>query len=127
VIHAQITRSYESLKEAGVERASTLVCAFDDDADNLLVAMNARKMTKDIRILMTVQDRDLVDSTIASDIDFVLPVFDLLAKLLAVSAVAEEISGPNRRLGQRDDDTFQGGLNQARETTDSCNKEARLA
>jgi voltage-gated potassium channel len=92
-IHAPTTRSYESLKESGVERASTLVCAFDDDADNLLVAMNARKMNKDIRILMTVQDRDLVDSTMASDIDFVLPVFDILAKLLAMSAVAEEISG----------------------------------
>jgi Trk K+ transport system NAD-binding subunit len=93
-IHASASRSFQALKEAGVDRASTLICALDDDGDNLLVAMNARKQNKDVRILTVVTDRDLAESAKASsDIDVVVPIFDIVASVLSFSAVAPEVAG----------------------------------
>jgi voltage-gated potassium channel len=93
-IHASASRSFQALREAGVDKASTLICALDDDGDNLLVAMNARKQNKDVRILTVVTDRDLAESAKASsDIDVVLPIFDIVASILAFSAIAPEVAG----------------------------------
>jgi Trk K+ transport system NAD-binding subunit len=93
VIEAPTTRSFDALKRARVDRASTLVCCLDDDADNLLVAMNARKLNRDLRILMVVHDREIVESASASDVDVVIPIFDVAARALAFSAVAREVTG----------------------------------
>ena len=77
-----------------MRRASTLVCALDDDGDNLLVAMSARKQNNDLRILTVVTDRDLAESAKASsDIDVVFPIFDIVANILAFSAIAPEVVG----------------------------------
>jgi voltage-gated potassium channel len=92
--YASASRSFQALKEAGVDKASTLICALDDDGDNLLVAMNARKQNKDVRILTVVTDRDLAESAKASsDIDVVVPIFDVVASILAFSSVAPEVAG----------------------------------
>ncbi|MGI0134695.1 MAG: potassium channel family protein [Candidatus Micrarchaeaceae archaeon] len=94
VVHATATRSFQGLREAGVGRASTLICALDEDGDNLLVAMNARKQNNAVRILTVVTDRDLVESAKASsDIDVVVPIFDVAANILAFSAIAPEVAG----------------------------------
>jgi voltage-gated potassium channel len=92
-IEAPTTRSFEALNKARVDRASTLVCCLDDDADNLLVAMNARKLNRDLRILMVVHDREIAESASASDIDVVIPIFDVAARALVLSAVASEVVG----------------------------------
>jgi voltage-gated potassium channel len=91
---ASATRSFQGLREAGVRRASALVCALDDDGDNLLVAMSARKQNSGVRILTVVTDRDLAESAKASsDIDVVFPIFDIVASILAFSAIAPEVVG----------------------------------
>ena len=91
---ASATRSFQGLREAGVHRASTLVCALDDDGDNLLVAMSARKQNKDVRILTVVTDRDLAESAkVPADIDLVFPIFDIVASILAFTAIAPEVVG----------------------------------
>lgn len=41
----------EILRRAGVERASTLICALPEDADNLFVVLSARQINKDIHIV----------------------------------------------------------------------------
>ncbi len=92
-IEAPTTRSFEALNKVRVDRASTLICCLDDDADNLLVAMNARKLNSDLRILMVVNDREIAESAAASDIDVVIPLMDVTARALAFSAVAEEVVG----------------------------------
>jgi len=106
-IYASGSRPFLALREAGVIRASTLVCALDDDGDNLLLAMSARKQNNDLRILTVVTDRDLVESAKASsDIDEVFPIFDIVASILAFSAIAPEVVGifvappPSPNLGQ---------------------------
>ncbi len=93
-IPATASRSFQALRDAGVQRASTLVCALDDDGDNLLVSMNARNQNKDVRILTVVADRDLAESArTSSDIDVVVPMFDIVASILAFSSVAPEVVG----------------------------------
>ncbi len=41
----------ETLLRAGIERASTLICALPSDADNLFVVLSARQMNKDLKII----------------------------------------------------------------------------
>ena len=41
----------EVLKEAGVNRASTLICALPSDADNLFIVLTARQMNPRLRII----------------------------------------------------------------------------
>ena len=42
---------YEVLKEAGVNRANTLICALPSDADNLFIVLTARQMNPNLRII----------------------------------------------------------------------------
>lgn len=41
----------EILENAGVERASTLICALPRDADNLFIVLSARQLKKDLKII----------------------------------------------------------------------------
>ncbi len=41
----------EVLRKAGIERASTLICALPSDADNLFIVLSARQLNKDLRII----------------------------------------------------------------------------
>jgi voltage-gated potassium channel len=41
----------EILLKAGIERASTLICATPSDADNLFVVLSARQMNKNLKII----------------------------------------------------------------------------
>lgn len=41
----------EFLLKAGIERASTLICALPSDADNLFIVLSARQINKDLKII----------------------------------------------------------------------------
>ncbi|MEH6766019.1 MAG: NAD-binding protein [Aequorivita antarctica] len=41
----------EILMKAGIERASTLICATPNDADNLFIVLSARQMNKNLKII----------------------------------------------------------------------------
>ncbi|TRO65417.1 potassium channel family protein [Christiangramia sabulilitoris] len=41
----------EMLQTAGIERASTLICALPRDADNLFIVLSARQLKKDLKII----------------------------------------------------------------------------
>jgi voltage-gated potassium channel Kch len=51
----------ETLDRAAVQRASAIICATDNDMRNLEVALNARSLNPDIRIVVRVYDRDFAD------------------------------------------------------------------
>jgi len=53
-------KSPGSLKRTNVEKARAIVCATDDDLANLNVALDARKMNPDIRVVIRLFDDDLV-------------------------------------------------------------------
>ena len=54
-------RSPGSLQRVNVAKAAAIVCATDDDLSNLNVALDARKLNPDIRVVMRLFDDDLVE------------------------------------------------------------------
>jgi voltage-gated potassium channel len=50
VVHGDVTDD-ETLRQAGIERAATLVAALDTDADNLYVTVAAKSMRPDLQII----------------------------------------------------------------------------
>ncbi len=56
-IHAPITHAFEALRQAGAERALAIVSTFDDDCDNMLAVLSAKKLNKEIRTI-TIEDFD---------------------------------------------------------------------
>lgn len=54
-------RSPGSLQRVNVMKASAIVCATDDDLSNLNVALDARKLNPDVRVVMRLFDDDLVE------------------------------------------------------------------
>jgi len=49
--YASEVRPFQAMRKAGVLRASTLVCALDDDGESLLVATSARKKNNDVTMM----------------------------------------------------------------------------
>jgi len=53
-------RSHQCLPRTNVLKAAAIVCATDDDLANLNIALDARKMNPDIRVVIRLFDDDLV-------------------------------------------------------------------
>ena len=56
-------RSSRALEQANIRSARAIVCATDDDLANLNIALDARRMKPDIRVVMRLFDDDLVRKT----------------------------------------------------------------
>jgi voltage-gated potassium channel len=87
------THIYETLKKAGVEKASYLISTFDDDGDNMLAVLNAKKLNKNIRVISIVNDKELVESAKAAGSDTVAPIYDIIGRMLASSTISNEVAG----------------------------------
>ena len=92
-------RAHEALRTACVNRASVLVCVFEDDGDNLLFAMNARKLNPKLRVLMSAHDKSIAESAQTSDVDMTLPIMDIASQVLAQASYSEEVVGVGFRKG----------------------------
>jgi Trk K+ transport system NAD-binding subunit len=51
----------ETLERAGIHRAQTILCATNHDMNNLEIALNARQLNPQIRIVARVYDRDFAE------------------------------------------------------------------
>lgn len=81
-------RRDELLIEAGVERARALVCATDNDLANLEVALDAKRMNKDIRVVMRMFDQRLANKVGgALELDETFSTSALAAPLIALQAM----------------------------------------
>lgn len=87
------THIYETLKKAGVERASYLISTFDDDGDNMLAVLTAKKLNKNIRAVSIINDKELVESAKAAGSDTVAPIYDIIGRMLASSIISNEVAG----------------------------------
>lgn len=87
------THIYETLKKAGVERASHLISTFDDDGDNMLAVLTAKKLNKSIHAVSIINDKELVESAKAAGSDTVAPIYDIIGKMLASSTISNEVAG----------------------------------
>jgi len=83
----------ESLKDAGIERASFIVSAHQNDQDNMVFVLSARKMRPDIRIITVVHDALLMDTAKNAGADVVIPSWVTVGHLLGLSTVTKDLVG----------------------------------
>jgi Trk K+ transport system NAD-binding subunit len=91
-ISSPMSRSYQSLKAAGADRCSALICTLDDDGDNMLAILNAKKINPKLRAITVVNDKDHKDAALTSGADIVVAPYEIVGQILAMSTVSNAIS-----------------------------------
>ncbi|VVB87818.1 Glutathione-regulated potassium-efflux system protein KefB [uncultured archaeon] len=92
-IHSPVTHAFEALRQAGAERACALVSTFDDDCDNMLAVLSAKKLNKEIRTITIVNERELMEGARESGADVAVSLHDVIGEMLAISTISKEITG----------------------------------
>ena len=87
------THFHEGLMEAGISKASTLIATFDDDGDNMLSILSAKKLNKNIRTIMILNDKELTEGAKYAGADVVVPIFEVASRILAFSSISEGVAG----------------------------------
>ena len=87
------TRPIEALKQAGIEKAGMLIVSHQNDPDNMLITLSARKLRPNMRIVSVVHDSDLIDAMKSSGADMVIPSSVTIGHLLALSAATKDLVG----------------------------------
>jgi len=88
-----VTHTYEALREAGIEKASAVITTFDDDGDNLLTILNAKRLNSSVKVISVVNDRELVDGARTAGADVTLIPDELIGNVLALSTISDEVEG----------------------------------
>ena len=93
----------KALKEAGLDKASIIIAAQDEDSRNMLIILAVRKMRPDIRIVSVINDQDLIETARSAGADVIIPSSITVGRLLALSAVTKNLVGVvyTQRSGQR--------------------------
>lgn len=86
-------RPMVSLKEAGIDTADIVVVSHENDSDNMLVILSARKLRHDVRIISVVHDENLIETAKNAGADMVIPASVTVGHLLALSAVTKDLVG----------------------------------
>ena len=92
-LYAPVTHVYEALKEANVEKASTVIATLENDGENMLTVLTAKKLNSKIKTISIVNDRELVEGVKSAGADVVIPYFQIMGQMLATSSLSREISG----------------------------------
>jgi voltage-gated potassium channel len=92
-VAGQPAHIYETLKKAGIEKASYLISTFDDDGDNMLAVLSAKKLNKNIRAISIINDKELIESAKVAGSDTVAPIYDIIGRMLASSTISNEVAG----------------------------------
>lgn len=75
--------STEALVNAGVERARGLVCALQNDADNLFTTLSARSLNREVTIVARCVSPDSVDKLLYAGADRVISPYALSGRRMA--------------------------------------------
>lgn len=92
-IAAPVTHSFEALVKAGVAQACALVATYDDDGDNMLAVLSAKKLNPSLRVITVVNEKSLAEGARVAQADVVVAPFDIVGQLLALSTVSKEMAG----------------------------------
>ncbi|MFC6719549.1 NAD-binding protein [Natrialbaceae archaeon GCM10025810] len=100
----------ETLEAAGIEDATALIVAVDDDATALLAIALARSLAEDVEILARVTEDGQVRTAFEAGADYALSIQRATARLLARDVHGEETVSPvgQVRLVRTDGDPFAG-------------------
>lgn len=85
------TRSPQCLPRTNVKAASAIVCATDDDLANLNIALDARRLNPDIRVVIRLFDEDLVSKVRGAFRAEALSSSSLAAPAMALAALDPRI------------------------------------
>jgi voltage-gated potassium channel len=83
----------EALKTAGIDQASMVVIAHEQDSENMLITLTTRKLRQDVRIISVVHDPTLVETAKAAGASKVIPDTVTIGQLVALSAVTKGLVG----------------------------------
>ncbi|MGA2663589.1 MAG: NAD-binding protein [Nitrososphaerales archaeon] len=87
------TRPMDALKAAGIDRAGTLIVSHQNDPNNMMVTLSARRLRPDLRIISVVHDSELIEAAKNAGADVVIPSSVTVGHLLALSAVTKDLVG----------------------------------
>jgi Trk K+ transport system NAD-binding subunit len=93
IIHADASRE-SALEAAGVRRASSIILCIQDDAVNLKIALKARSLNPDIRVIIRIFDDDFAKALSQQFGFMALSGTGLAAPAFAASATDSEITRP---------------------------------
>jgi len=82
----------ETLEAAGVTRAAALVAALPSDASNLFLAVSARQLNPDLRIVCRANDHDAARKLRSIAIDTVVEPYEIAGTQLATAAIRPHTS-----------------------------------
>jgi voltage-gated potassium channel len=89
----QENRPIQTLQQANVATASTLIAAHEKDTDNMLAILSARRLRPDLRIISVVHDDQLIETAKNAGADVVIPSSVSVGHLLALSATTKDLVG----------------------------------
>lgn len=84
--------SNEVLVQAGITRARALIVALSSDADNLFVAVSARRLNPDVRIVSRANGADAAEKLRTIDLDTVVEPYEMAGMRLATAALRPHTS-----------------------------------
>lgn len=87
------TRPMEALRAAGIEKAGTLIVSHQNDPNNMMVTLSARRLRPDLRIVSVVHDSELIAAAKNAGADIVIPSSVTVGHLLALSAATKDLVG----------------------------------
>lgn len=81
----------ETLREAGIEDAKTLILTVGSDADTIFATLVARELSEDVEIIARAADRETVRKIYRSGADYVLALSRVTGRLLAADIIGEDL------------------------------------
>jgi len=90
---SDVSSFHRVFHEVGIERAGTMLATFDDDSENLVAILNAKRLNPKLRVISAVHDHELEESSRMAGADVTLPTANILGDLLGLSAISTEVAG----------------------------------
>jgi voltage-gated potassium channel len=122
------------LRSAGIERAKGLICAVDDDADNVYIALAARSLNPDIFIVGRASAETSADRLYRAGADRVISPYVSSGRHMALAAVRPQVVdyldvGDREATNLRLEELSVGSGSQlvGRQLTEACGKSLPLA
>ena len=89
----------ETLREAGLEEANSLVLALSSDRDTVLATLVARELNPDLQLVARAEDADSVGKIYRAGADYVLALATVSGRMIASTILEEEeVVSPERQL-----------------------------
>jgi Trk K+ transport system NAD-binding subunit len=76
-----------------LEYARAVIVTFDDDGDNMLAIMMAKKLNPRLKVITIINNQELEEGAKAAQADVVIAPSDLMGQILAMSVISDDAAG----------------------------------